>query len=104
MSNQQPYGLHLKWLGVTCFEIKFGQTTAVTDPYITESPTSDLTWEGIEDCSIITSRYKIGDSMEGVIGLIGPTRMDYKKAVSVLKSTTDLLSKRMTEITDVQEE
>ena len=65
---------------------------------------SEMPGTGFEDCSIITSRYKIGDSMEGVIGLIGPTRMDYKKAVSVLKSTTDLLSKRMTEITDVQEE
>ena len=55
---------------------------------------------GFDDCSIITSRYKIGDSMEGVIGLIGPVRMDYKKAVSVLKSTTDLLTKKMTELTD----
>ena len=59
---------------------------------------SEMPGSGFEDCSIITSRYKIGDSMEGVIGLIGPTRMDYKKAVSVLKSTTDLLSKRMTEM------
>lgn len=61
---------------------------------------SENSESGLDDCSIITSRYKIGDSMEGVIGLIGPVRMDYKKAVSVIKSTTDLLSKRMTELTD----
>lgn len=60
---------------------------------------SENTGNGFEDCSIITSRYKIGDSMEGVIGIIGPVRMDYKKAVSVLKSTTGLLSKKMLEIT-----
>lgn len=59
---------------------------------------------GFEDCSIITSRYKIGDSMQGMIGLIGPVRMDYKKAVSVLKSATDLLSKSMSEIADRKEE
>lgn len=59
---------------------------------------------GLEDCSIITSRYKIGDSMEGVIGIIGPVRMDYKKAVSVLKSTTGLLSKKMLEITGEESE
>lgn len=34
-------------------------------------------------CSIVLSHYKIGDST-GLIGLIGPTRMDYSKVVSVL--------------------
>lgn len=52
----------------------------------------------LEDYSIITSRYKIGDNMEGVIGIIGPTRMDYKKAVSVMKHMTDIVNNKIKEI------
>lgn len=61
---------------------------------------SENTDDGLSDCSIITSRYKIGDSMEGVIGIIGPVRMDYKKAVSVIKNATDMLNQKMLEIPD----
>lgn len=61
---------------------------------------SDNAEDGFSDCSIITSRYKIGDSMEGVIGLIGPVRMDYKKAVSVIKNVTDMMNQKMLEISD----
>ncbi|MBQ2967577.1 MAG: heat-inducible transcription repressor HrcA [Clostridia bacterium] len=61
---------------------------------------SDNAEDGFSDCSIITSRYKIGDSMEGIIGIIGPVRMDYKKAVSVIKNTTAMLNQKMLEITD----
>lgn len=54
--------------------------------------------DGVENCSIITSKYKIGDNMEGYIGLIGPVRMDYKKAVSVMKYATNIINTKMNEI------
>ena len=57
-----------------------------------------------EDCSIITSKYKIGDNMEGFIGIIGPVRMDYKKAVSVMKHVTGMVNSKMLEITSEKEE
>ena len=60
--------------------------------------------DGNADYSIITSKYKIGDNMEGVIGLIGPVRMDYKKAVSVMKSVTDMMNNKMLEITKPKED
>lgn len=59
--------------------------------------------DGSENYSIITSKYKIGDNMEGMIGLIGPVRMDYKKAVSVMKTVTDMINNKMLEITDMKE-
>lgn len=52
----------------------------------------------LEDCSIITSKYKIGENMEGIIGIIGPTRMDYKKAVSVMKHMTEIVNGKIKEI------
>ncbi len=30
------YGVDIKWLAVTCFEMKFNNLTVVSDPYITE--------------------------------------------------------------------
>ncbi len=52
---------------------------------------------GVENCSIVTSKYKLSDNTEGVIGLIGPVRMDYKKAVSVMKYVTDIINSKMNE-------
>ncbi len=40
---------------------------------------------GIENCAIVTARYKIGGKEIGHAGVIGPERMDYAKVLSVLK-------------------
>jgi heat-inducible transcriptional repressor len=49
----------------------------------------------IQNCSLVTSNYKVGD-LTGTIGIIGPTRMPYSKLVSIVeytaKSLTDALS------------
>lgn len=47
------YGVSIKWLAVTSFEIKCNNLTVVTDPYITECAGTDLTWEAVENCDII---------------------------------------------------
>ncbi len=40
---------------------------------------------GIENCAIVTAKYKIGGKEIGHAGVIGPERMDYGKVLSVLK-------------------
>ena len=47
------YGVSIKWLAVSSFEMKCGGTTIVTDPYITECVGTDLTWEAVENCDMI---------------------------------------------------
>jgi len=47
--------------------------------------------EAISDCSLITATYSIDDHMLGTIGILGPTRMEYGKVISVL----DHLSKNL---------
>ncbi|QSS99013.1 heat-inducible transcriptional repressor HrcA [Pontibacillus sp. ALD_SL1] len=47
----------------------------------------------MKDLSIITGSYSIGDTQLGTIALLGPTRMEYSKVISLL----NLLSNRMTE-------
>lgn len=50
---EQKYGVSLKWLAVTSFEFRFGDFTVVTDPYVTECITTDLTYEAVENCDLI---------------------------------------------------
>lgn len=39
----------------------------------------------LKDFSIITFKHSIGNKQLGTIGIIGPTRMDYSKVISVMK-------------------
>ncbi|WP_127532284.1 heat-inducible transcriptional repressor HrcA [Paenibacillus kobensis] len=47
--------------------------------------------EAINDCSVITATYAINGQSLGTIGILGPTRMDYAKVISLL----DVVSKDM---------
>ena len=47
------YNVDIKWLAVSSFEIKFGDFTVVTDPFITECKGTDLTYEAVEGCDAI---------------------------------------------------
>ncbi len=40
----------------------------------------------MQDCSVVTATYEIGDGMYGRIGVIGPKRMDYEKVVSTMRT------------------
>ncbi|MBR1861074.1 MAG: heat-inducible transcription repressor HrcA [Lachnospiraceae bacterium] len=46
-----------------------------------ENKNSDM-----QDCSVVTAVYDLGDGMKGTIGIVGPRRMDYEKVVGTLKS------------------
>lgn len=47
--------------------------------------------KAMKDCSVVTASYELGEGVEGVIGIIGPKRMDYDKVVTVLKNLTEQL-------------
>ena len=47
--------------------------------------------EGMGDCSIITSPYSVDGNILGVLGVIGPTRMQYNKMISLVDVTAKLL-------------
>ena len=42
----------------------------------------EIALDGLDDCSFITTTYKLGDTISGNIGIIGPKRMDYSKVIS----------------------
>jgi len=53
--------------------------------------------EGLHDCSTITATYQINGKVIGSVGVIGPTRMDYEKAVAIVEFMTRHLSHLMKE-------
>ena len=40
----------------------------------------------LKDCSLVTATYFLGDQTRGTIGVIGPTRMQYSRVLSVLSA------------------
>lgn len=47
----------------------------------------------LKDTSVVLASYDIGDGLKGVIGVVGPTRMDYGKVAAKLSYVADGLTK-----------
>ncbi|MGX8728463.1 MAG: heat-inducible transcriptional repressor HrcA [Lachnospiraceae bacterium] len=52
-----------------------------------ESPVEEM-----KDCSVVTASYDLGDGLTGTIGIIGPKRMDYERAMRKLKEVKESLN------------
>lgn len=50
----------------------------------------------VTGCSMVTSSYKIGNTRVGVLGVFGPTRMDYDKVVPLVDYTGKAVSTLLT--------
>jgi heat-inducible transcriptional repressor len=59
---------------------------------------SENKYEQLQNCSLITATYKLNGKVIGSIGVIGPTRMDYSKVISVVDCMTYNLSDIITKI------
>jgi heat-inducible transcriptional repressor len=46
----------------------------------------------LDDCSLVTAPYRIDNQVIGVLGVIGPTRMDYQRVIPTVDVTARLLS------------
>ena len=49
------------------------------------------------DCSVVTATYRVGDNTAGTMGIIGPTRMDYARVVSVMNYMGKAISKLLSD-------
>jgi len=52
-------------------------------------------YQGINNCSLITSTYQVNDEIVGTIGILGPTRMPYSKAISLVECVTEHLTRAL---------
>lgn len=83
---------------INAFEEKQQLATAISST-ISESPGtgiqvyigSESPIENMQDCSLVTANYELGEGLQGTIGIIGPKRMDYEKVINTLKQLTEQL-------------
>lgn len=54
--------------------------------------------EAIHDCSVVIGRYGLPEEAIGTIGVIGPTRMPYARAIATIDYLSSLLSKLVAEL------
>jgi len=50
----------------------------------------------LRDTSVVMTKFDIGDGLQGMIGVVGPTRMDYAKVTARLSYFAESLSKMFT--------
>lgn len=49
-------------------------------------------YEPFDQCSLVTATYNQGEKPVGVLGVIGPTRMNYERVIPIVNVTAKLLS------------
>jgi heat-inducible transcriptional repressor len=59
---------------------------------------SENKYKQLQNCSLITATYKLNGKTIGSIGVIGPTRMEYPKVISIVDSMTNNLSDILTKL------
>lgn len=53
---------------------------------------SENPYEGMKNCSLITAAYEVDGNPIGTLGVLGPTRMEYSKSVSMVEFFTTVLA------------
>lgn len=51
--------------------------------------------EELKDCSLVTATYRVGAHGNGTLGIIGPTRMNYRRVVTVMEYMGDMISRML---------
>ncbi|MBQ3668313.1 MAG: heat-inducible transcription repressor HrcA [Clostridia bacterium] len=51
--------------------------------------------DALKDCSLVTATYRVGDYASGTLGVIGPTRMNYRRVVSMMDFMGNVISKML---------
>lgn len=58
---------------------------------------SENPYFAVQGCSMVVSSYRVGANVVGTLGVIGPTRMQYKQVIQVVDYTAKLLSRLLGE-------
>lgn len=66
---------------------QLGSRPGLTVTIGSENPRTEM-----QECSLVTAAYSSGGHVIGILGLIGPTRMDYARVVSMVEYVAESLS------------
>ncbi|MDW7650117.1 MAG: heat-inducible transcriptional repressor HrcA [Bacillota bacterium] len=59
---------------------------------------TENTLQEMSDCSLVTATYHLHDRPVGTIGVLGPTRMEYSKVITVIEQIAVRLNNTLTEL------
>lgn len=65
------------------------------DRGITVSIGSENSIADLRDCSIVLAPYEVEGAQAGIVGVLGPTRMDYRHALSAVSVVSDQLGRHL---------
>lgn len=60
-------------------------------------------WEELSHLTMILSRYGIPDHASGALGVLGPTNLDYARAISTVRYIADLLTSMLEDLYQIDE-
>ena len=49
----------------------------------------------LSDCSLVTATYRVGNHGNGTLGIIGPTRMNYRRVVTMMEYMGEMISRML---------
>ncbi|MBV8695380.1 MAG: heat-inducible transcription repressor HrcA [Chloroflexi bacterium] len=55
-------------------------------------------WDGMKDVSMVVARYGQEGKVGGLLGVIGPTRMQYSRAIAVVRYMTQVMNELLAEL------
>ncbi len=55
-------------------------------------------WEELSEVGIVMARYGVGDQVSGAMGILGPVRMSYGRAISVVRYMSQLMSDLISDV------
>lgn len=73
-------------------------STAYLGPDVTIIIGSENPLSQMRDCSFVAAKYRVAGRTAGTIGLLGPTRMDYRRAVSAVEFMARNLGELLTSL------
>lgn len=74
-------------------DLDFAQLPALQDEQVKIIIGPENAANELKDTSVVLASYDIGENMRGIIGVVGPTRMDYAKVAARLSYFTDSLTR-----------
>jgi len=85
-------------------EVLYEMLSQATDLEFSISIGHENNFEEMKNCSVVTATYKIGDKKLGSFGVIGPTRMDYSKVVTILNYVSKSLNETLDGFIETKDE
>ena len=73
------------------------ELVALVQELLAQGPTvsigSENTLDDLRDCSIVVAPYRVDGEVAGTVGVLGPTRMDYRQALAAVEAISEQLGR-----------